>query len=160
MSREKFGPGPGTGDAGELPQRGPGWSAARQKQEGDAADWAARRERIAVRAYYNAERRGFQGDGQLEDWLSAERDIDDPSRAGGVQQEASRQRDGLAESGLKPQRDNAGGERVGSLVEDIKQDLKNTEYSAEVRHSTADNGAGTLIPPKKARAIRKAKSGM
>ena len=32
-------------------------------------------ERIAVLAYYKAERRGFVGDHELEDWLEAEREL-------------------------------------------------------------------------------------
>jgi len=32
-------------------------------------------ERIAVLAYYKAERRGFVGDRELEDWLEAEREL-------------------------------------------------------------------------------------
>ncbi len=34
-----------------------------------------RRDRIALAAYYNAERRGFQGDRELDDWLEAERQV-------------------------------------------------------------------------------------
>ena len=37
---------------------------------------AERRERIAVAAYYNAERRGFSGNAELDDWLDAEKAID------------------------------------------------------------------------------------
>jgi hypothetical protein len=37
---------------------------------------AGRRERIAVAAYYNAERRGFSGNAELDDWLDAEKAID------------------------------------------------------------------------------------
>jgi hypothetical protein len=36
----------------------------------------ARRERIAVAAYYNAERSGFAGNTELDDWLDAEKAID------------------------------------------------------------------------------------
>ena len=36
-----------------------------------------RRDRIAVAAYYNAQRRGFQPGREVEDWLEAERQIDD-----------------------------------------------------------------------------------
>jgi hypothetical protein len=39
-------------------------------------DEAKRRERIAVAAYYHAERRGFREGGEREDWLAAERQID------------------------------------------------------------------------------------
>ena len=38
---------------------------------------ARRREKIAARAYYHAERRGFDPAGQGDDWLKAEREIDD-----------------------------------------------------------------------------------
>lgn len=35
-----------------------------------------RRERVATAAYYNAERRGFQAGGEVDDWLEAEKQID------------------------------------------------------------------------------------
>ena len=35
----------------------------------------AMRAEIALAAYYNAERRGFGGNRELDDWLEAERDI-------------------------------------------------------------------------------------
>jgi len=37
-----------------------------------------REARIAERAYWRAERRGFEPGHELEDWLHAEREIDDP----------------------------------------------------------------------------------
>ena len=37
---------------------------------------AERRRRIAVEAYYNAERRGFAEGGDVDDWLAAERLVD------------------------------------------------------------------------------------
>ncbi len=39
-------------------------------------------ERIAVLAYYKAERRGFVGDRELEDWLEAERELKGVESAG------------------------------------------------------------------------------
>ena len=39
-------------------------------------------ERIAVLAYYKAERRGFVGDHELEDWLEAERELKGAESAG------------------------------------------------------------------------------
>lgn len=36
----------------------------------------ARRARIAIAAYYRAERRGFAPGRELEDWLEAEREVD------------------------------------------------------------------------------------
>ena len=46
--------------------------AAKQRAEREAE----RRRRIAIEAYYNAERRGFGESGELDDWLEAERRID------------------------------------------------------------------------------------
>jgi hypothetical protein len=43
-------------------------------------DDAERRERIAVAAYYKAERRGFQEGGQHDDWLEAEKETDRKER--------------------------------------------------------------------------------
>ncbi len=40
----------------------------------------ARRERIRVAAYFNAERRGFVPGRELDDWLQAEQEIDEASR--------------------------------------------------------------------------------
>ena len=53
-----------------------------------------RHQRIARAAYFRAERRSFQGDGQLDDWLEAEREIDGATRAGGIQAVASRRAEG------------------------------------------------------------------
>jgi len=36
-----------------------------------------REEKIAIIAYYKAERRGFANSGELEDWLAAEREVDE-----------------------------------------------------------------------------------
>lgn len=41
-----------------------------------SAEESRRRNRIAVEAYYIAERRGFRPGGELEDWLEAEKRID------------------------------------------------------------------------------------
>ena len=38
---------------------------------------ADRWRRIALAAYLRAERRGFAGDAQLEDWLAAEKEVDE-----------------------------------------------------------------------------------
>jgi hypothetical protein len=38
------------------------------------------RSRIATSAYYKAERRGFSSGGELDDWLSAEQEINEESR--------------------------------------------------------------------------------
>jgi hypothetical protein len=44
---------------------------------GGPEDRTARDARIAEAAYYRAERRGFAEGGEIEDWLAAEREIDD-----------------------------------------------------------------------------------
>ena len=71
-------------------------SAAREGQ-GDFPDSSSeerRRARIAELAYLNAERRGFQGGSEEEDWLEAERQIDSQAAGGGIQAEASRMAEG------------------------------------------------------------------
>ena len=51
-------------------------NAETASQQGPVADDEARRqERIAVAAYYNAERRGFKEGGEQDDWLEAEKAI-------------------------------------------------------------------------------------
>ena len=47
----------------------------------DPGSEASRRERITMAAYYNAERRGFDGNHDLDDWLDAEKSIDGVSAA-------------------------------------------------------------------------------
>lgn len=45
--------------------------------EGDeAVNEAARHQKIAMAAYYRAETRGFASGGELDDWLAAERAVD------------------------------------------------------------------------------------
>lgn len=39
-----------------------------------------REEQIAIIAYYKAERRGFANSGELDDWLSAERELEELER--------------------------------------------------------------------------------
>ena len=52
-------------------------NAETASQQGPVADDEARRhERVAVAAYYNAERRGFKAGGEQDDWLEAEKEID------------------------------------------------------------------------------------
>jgi len=50
---------------------------------------AQRQEQIAVAAYYHAERRGFAGNRELDDWLEAEREIDSRTAGAGIQHVAS-----------------------------------------------------------------------
>jgi hypothetical protein len=65
-----------------------------RKREQEAAPPAARndderRERVAVAAYYNAERRGFEPGGETDDWLEAERQVDGRGAEKGPKGEAS-----------------------------------------------------------------------
>ena len=58
---------------------------------------AERQERIAVGAYYNAERRGFEAGREVDDWLEAERQIDGKGTEKGPRGEAAAQQpDGVA----------------------------------------------------------------
>lgn len=50
-------------------------SAGRSSQTTPSGD-PARRARIAIAAYYRAERRGFAPGREIEDWLDAEREVD------------------------------------------------------------------------------------
>lgn len=52
----------------------PGRKRADRRTPGKETDW--RHEEIALAAYYCAERRGFQGNQALDDWLDAEKYID------------------------------------------------------------------------------------
>lgn len=47
-------------------------------------DIPPRAERIAIIAYYKAQRRGFANSGELDDWLEAEREVDRQELEGGV----------------------------------------------------------------------------
>jgi hypothetical protein len=80
-----------TEPSGAVPQPGSGDEHA----GGSEAD---RRERIAVAAYYNAERRGFQAGGDVDDWLEAEKQVDARGPEKGVKGEASARRDGNAQA--------------------------------------------------------------
>ena len=62
--------------------------------EADNTKPDGRRESIATAAYYRAERRNFEGNAELDDWLEAEREIDSAAAAGGIQSEASRLAEG------------------------------------------------------------------
>ena len=42
-----------------------------------------RQQMIAIVAYYRAERRGFEPGGELDDWLAAEAEIEQPARTQG-----------------------------------------------------------------------------
>lgn len=49
-----------------------------QRQQAPAAprNWAEREAMIARAAYFRAEKRGFSGGNELEDWLLAEAEVD------------------------------------------------------------------------------------
>ena len=66
-----------------------------EKQPTPAEREAERRRRIAVEAYYNAERRGFEEGREIDDWLEAERRVDSRASEEGQRGEAAaRQPDG------------------------------------------------------------------
>ena len=70
----------------------------RAEEPGQGIGSDERRERIARAAYFRAEQRNFQGDGQLEDWLAAEREIDSAASPAGIQGEASRLAEGPSDA--------------------------------------------------------------
>lgn len=56
-------------------------STIQKDNGGEPADseplpYPTREEKIAIIAYYKAERRGFATSGELDDWLEAEREVD------------------------------------------------------------------------------------
>lgn len=55
-----------------------------QAQQSRSVDEDARRERIARLAYLKAEQRGFQAGGEMDDWLAAERELDEQEGRGVV----------------------------------------------------------------------------
>jgi hypothetical protein len=56
-------------------------NAETSSQQGPVSgEEAQRHERIAVAAYYNAERRGFREGGAQDDWLEAEKEIERQDR--------------------------------------------------------------------------------
>jgi hypothetical protein len=79
-----------------TPRKQPPASAGQESQSDQPlpASDAERRARIAEAAYYNAERRGFQGGYETEDWLEAERQVDSHAAGKGIQAEASRMAEG------------------------------------------------------------------
>ncbi|MEO8164700.1 MAG: DUF2934 domain-containing protein, partial [Betaproteobacteria bacterium] len=78
----------------QAPQQRP------QDTQADASTFSTdpneRQARIAHRAYSHAQRRDFQGDGHLEDWLRAEREIDHESHSVGKKQIASLNNDKIS----------------------------------------------------------------
>jgi hypothetical protein len=69
---------PSPASAVAAPERSRQWSVDPSPFSRPAPAYTASREqRIALEAYYRAERRGFAPGGELEDWLAAERAIDD-----------------------------------------------------------------------------------
>jgi hypothetical protein len=62
-----------------MPERKPVVHAVRRpggSNSSHAPEKTERHARIAIQAYYNAERRGFQPGGEIDDWLEAEKLID------------------------------------------------------------------------------------
>lgn len=74
-----------TNDDGNIPADAgtqPGGDAddARRARELANKRHDERREKICIIAYYKAQRRGFANSGELDDWLSAEREVDEEER--------------------------------------------------------------------------------
>lgn len=79
----------------------------RKTSEPGGGERDTRRERIATAAYYRAERRNFQGDAALDDWLEAEREIDSAAAAAGIQGEASKLSEGPSDIAAAAMRERA-----------------------------------------------------
>jgi hypothetical protein len=73
--------------AGGIEGNGAGSPAGAQQAPAErlsgARDNPPREERIAIIAYYKAQRRGFANSGELDDWLEAEREVDRQELEGG-----------------------------------------------------------------------------
>ena len=69
---------PATPKESESPNDGKPVSSVRRKSSTKPVESSAdeRRRRIAMAAYYRAERRGFAPGHEVEDWLAAEAEID------------------------------------------------------------------------------------
>jgi len=92
--------------------------ATRQSQQGPGRpqlppEEDRRREEIAKAAYYTAERRGFDGNRELDDWLEAEKEIDSRAAGAGTRHQESALSESLAESSAST------GERAGGADGDI-----------------------------------------
>lgn len=176
-----------TGQPDEMPEHRPSEAdrllPAGAPAHNETAD-NDRRARIAERAYFHAQRRGFQADRQLEDWLGAEREIDQESRSSGVKEEASLKSDpfaddaisGLASTprtneaeniepdhvqdwaqrlGVQPARLREAIQRVGSRVSDVHQFLQDSQQPRESPRPDDESVGG-----KKPRSTRKRKNTM
>jgi hypothetical protein len=65
------------------------FSRAGSEDAGTASEESLTREqRIALAAYRRAEQRGFAPGGEMEDWLSAEREIDGAAGNGGTRSQS------------------------------------------------------------------------
>jgi DUF2934 family protein/uncharacterized protein DUF3606 len=109
--------------------------AQRDAEEAAAEAARDRQQRIAEAAYYAAERRGFEGNLEVEDWLEAERAID--AAAAGIQHEEDRRSAANGEM-IEPDRVAQWAKklkvpaprlreaiaRVGPVVDEVKQFLK------------------------------------
>ena len=127
-----------------------------RERTNELAAETSREERIAVAAYYNAEREGFQKDREMDYWLEAEAQIDSMAAGSGVKHEAalaaaqatdtSVEIPSAGSSDPEPERIEANDvkriakelgvsaarlrvaiQRVGPILEDVKQFLQNPE---------------------------------
>jgi hypothetical protein len=82
-----------TEPSGAVSQPGAG------EEPSSAGGDSGRRQRIAEAAYYNAEHRGFEPGGEMDDWLEAERERDGRGPEKGARAEASARQSGSVEAG-------------------------------------------------------------
>jgi hypothetical protein len=84
MTKKRPAPPAGTSPGGDLEAGATIKDSSLQRREIPSYS-DSREARIAERAYWRAERRGFAPGGEMEDWLEAEKEIDEdkPNRSGG-----------------------------------------------------------------------------
>jgi hypothetical protein len=101
----------------------PGAGAAGIAERSRSPNGPERHARIAEAAYYSAERRGFQGNRALDDWLEAERAIDSRATAAGFAAQASVSR---GERTSAAPRDGGQTRNAGPVAETIEPDRVGT----------------------------------
>jgi hypothetical protein len=86
----------GEGARAKLAKAGnAGEAAAASAEEAPAANADRRLQMISAAAYYRAERRGFAPGGEVDDWLAAEREVDELLADESLLERLGRERDEL-----------------------------------------------------------------
>jgi hypothetical protein len=114
--------------------------AAKERETADE-----RRRRIAEAAYYNAERRGFEGNREMDDWLQAEREIDGRAAGAGMRHEASARPDDPADVAAPAIQEDHRGAGNGEMIEpeQVKQWARKLKVpAARLREAIARVGPG------------------